>query len=78
METWLPKSAADRLDRRTLERVARRTLRPMRCRFHGGTAWLLKFGWDPSEWEVYATCCPALRYRASTEVYWQLVAILPG
>src|SRR5205823_1105183 len=61
MDIWLPRSAAEHLDRRTFERVVRRTLRPMRCRYPGGTAWLLKFGPHPDRWEVHSTCCRAFR-----------------
>jgi hypothetical protein len=77
METWLPEAAIRALPRWAIERAVRRALRPMRCPYHGGTAWLLKFGWGPKDWEICSTCCWAFRVRAWSEVYWALVGATP-
>jgi len=75
LETWLPPPAVRELPRWLIERHVRKTLRSMRCPWHGGTAWLQKFGWYPSKWEVNSNCCWAFRDRAWSEVYWSLVGL---
>jgi|GEM_PF-6012992 hypothetical protein len=77
MDTWLPKPAAQELPRWFIERNVRRILRAERCPWHpDGTVWLLKFGWYPSAWEIYANCCMMLRERAKSDVYWELVGLV--
>jgi hypothetical protein len=75
METWLPQIAVQTLPRWLIERHVRKMLRPMRCRWHGGTIWLQKFGWSPTEWEINSNCCWASREKAWSDVYWELVGV---